>query len=113
MTDAVKDNGLCTMDEPGHRFYNDLPKEEQDRWVGELAPVPVIAHMTPVTYAAYKYYPATYLYCTQDQALPLEVQESMVKGTGVDFLTDICNAGHSPFLSQPTTVLKVVEKIAV
>jgi hypothetical protein len=100
------------MDEPDRRFYNDLSKEEQDRWVAELAPGPAIAQMTPITYAAYQHYPTTYLYCSGDQALPLEIQEMMVKGSGAPFATETCTSGHSPFLSQPETVLKVVEKIA-
>jgi len=107
----VEANGLCTMDEPEHRFYNDLSKEEQDLWTSELAPGPAIAQMTAVTYAAYQHHPVTYLFCTNDQALQPEIQQMMVKGMGVDVKTESCDSGHSPFLSQPETVLQLVKKI--
>ena len=99
------------MLEPERRFYNDLPQDAKDRWVSELRPHPAIAQKTPLTYVAYKYHPATYLYCTEDQALPVQVQQMMVKATGVNFKVDSCNSGHSPFLSQPATLLDVVEKM--
>lgn len=101
------------MDEPERRFYHDLSAEEQKHWVSELAPSPVIAQETVITYAAYKHYPVTYLYCTDDQASPLEYQEMMVKGTGLQFDTESCNAGHSPFLSQPETILDIIKKMTV
>lgn len=99
------------MDNPARRFYSDLSKEEQDHWVAELAPCPAIAQTTPLTYAAYLYHPATYLFCEGDQALPFEIQQTMVQQTGVYFATERCSAGHSPFLSQPETVLKIVNNI--
>ena len=98
------------MQEPERRFYNDLPKQEQDHWVSELKPHPAIAQLTPLTYAAYKKHPVSYLYCTNDEALPLSVQQMMVAGCGVEVQTYSCSAGHSPFLSQPQAVLDTVEK---
>ena len=100
------------MEEPDRRFYNDLPKQEQDHWVSQLKPHPAIAQMTPISYAAYMHHPVTYLYCKNDQALPWEIQKLMVAGSGQHFQTEICESGHSPFLSMPETVLKVVEQIA-
>ncbi|MCJ1377259.1 hypothetical protein MMC17_000351 [Xylographa soralifera] len=108
----VEEDGTCNMMEPERRFYNDLPKQQQDHWVSELKPHPAIAQLTPISYAAYMYHPVTYLYCENDQALPLEVQKMMVVGSGPHFQTETCASGHSPFLSMPETVLKVVEKIA-
>lgn len=102
------------MLEPERRFYNDLSKQEQDHWISELKPHPSIAQLTPITYTAYSYHPSWYLYCENDQALPVEVQKMMVAGVsnaGVDFKTETCTAGHSPFLSQPESVLKVVKKM--
>ena len=99
------------MQEPERRFYNDLPKEQQDHWVSELKRSPANAQLTPLTYTAYKKYPVSYLYCTNDQALPISVQEMMVAGCGVDVQTYSCTAGHSPFLSQPQVVLDTVVKM--
>lgn len=99
------------MADPGHRFYNDLSQEEKDHWVSELRPSPAIAQLTPLTYTAYTHYPVTYLLCEKDEALPIDLQKMMVAGTGIDFQTETCTSGHSPFLSQPETVLKVVKGI--
>ena len=99
------------MDEPERRFYNDLSPQAQDHWVSELRRHPYIAKMTPVTYVAYRYHPVTYLYCEDDEAIPLELQKMMVAGSGLDFQTESCTAGHSPFLSQPETVLGVVNRM--
>ncbi len=99
------------MQEPERRFYNDLPKEEQDHWVSELKPHPANAQLSPLTYTAYKKHPVSYLYCTDDEALPFSVQEMMVAGCGLDVRTHSCSAGHSPFLSQRQAVLDTVVKM--
>lgn len=105
------------MLEPERRFYNDLPKEEQDLWVAELKPCPAIAQMTPITHAAYLHHPTTYLFCENDEALPIEVQKMMVdrvrQKEKINIDVDICTAGHSPFLSQPRAILQLVERVLV
>jgi len=58
------------------------------------------------------HHPVYYLFCEKDEALPLELQKMMVANSGLDIKTETCSAGHSPFLSQPKTVLHLVEKIA-
>ncbi|MCJ1319209.1 hypothetical protein MMC15_004544 [Xylographa vitiligo] len=109
----LQEDGTCNMMEPERRFYNDLPQQQQQRWVSELKPHPVVTQLTPISYAAYMHYPVTYLYCENDQALPLKVQKMMVARSGLHFETETCASGHSPFLSMPETVLKVVEKIGM
>lgn len=103
------------MLEPEQRFYNDLPKEEQDHWTSELKPCPAIAQLTPITHAAYLHHPVTYLFCEKDEALPLSVQQMMVQkvseGTGITVETETCTAGHSPFLSKPEIDLNLIRKV--
>ncbi|MCJ1248841.1 hypothetical protein MMC30_006062 [Trapelia coarctata] len=100
------------MLEPERRFYNDLSKQEQDRWTSELRPHPAVAQLTPLTYVAYRHHPVYYLYCENDEALPVELQKMVVANTGIAFKTENCTAGHSPFLSQPETVLNFVKELA-
>ena len=107
----LQEDGSCVMQEPDRRFYNDLPKEEQDHWVSELKPGPAKAQLTPLTFTAYTKHPCSYLFCTSDEALPIAVQEMMVKGSGIDIKTYSCTAGHSPFLSQSPVVLDTVVDI--
>ena len=110
---AIKDDGSCEMQDPEHRFYNDLTPDQQQYWVSKLKLHPAQAQLTPLTFTAYKHHPTAYLYCTNDQALPYEVQQMMVGGCGVDVQTFSCMAGHSPFLSQPQAVLDTVKKLLV
>ena len=100
------------MMDPDHHFYNDLPKQQQDHWISILKPNPAITQLTPISYTAYMRHPVTYLFCENDQAVPLQVQKTMVASNGPHFQTETCASGHSPFLSMPETVLKIVEKIA-
>lgn len=99
------------MVEEGEIFYSDLSEEDIVHWKSEMAPVPLITQTTPITYAAYQYFPVTYLYCTKDQALPLALQEMMVQSSGVVFKKESCDASHSPFLSMPQVVLDVVKRM--
>jgi hypothetical protein len=103
------------MLESKHRFYNDLSPEEQEHWTSELIRCPDVTQTTPITNAAYLHHPVTYLFCENDQALPLFLQQSMVKtieeSTGISIEKATCDAGHSPFLSQPNTLLNLVDKI--
>ncbi|PQE18183.1 FAD binding domain-containing protein [Rutstroemia sp. NJR-2017a BBW] len=106
----VQEGGLITMADPARRFYNDLSPVEQDRWLAELRPTSVLTQSAPLTHAAYQHYDSAYLFCKADEAIPLEFQKIMVEMTGVNFYTEECTAGHSPFLSQPQTVLDFVKK---
>ncbi|KUJ08693.1 alpha/beta-hydrolase [Mollisia scopiformis] len=110
----VEEDGSCNMLEPARRLYNDLPTAEQEHWVSLLRPHPEIASLTPLTNVGYKYVPSTYLFCENDQALPLEVQKSMVASVegevfGGKMGEVSCGAGHSPFLSMPEKVVEVID----
>lgn len=95
---------------PEHVFYNDLTPSEQQFWTSKLQHHTVIAQKTPLTKTAYTEIPVSYLYCENDQALPLSLQEAMVKQSGVKVQELRCTAGHSPFLSQPDTFVEMVEE---
>jgi hypothetical protein len=100
------------MLDPKTCFYHDLPPQEQEHWTSELTKSPAIAQLTPLTNAAYLHHPVTYLICEKDKALPVFLQQAMVKSieetTGVKIQQVVCDSGHSPFLSQPETLLELV-----
>lgn len=111
------DKGTIDIDKPSHHFYNDLSKEEQQRSCEKLVVHPTAAQFDAPsqTYgaAAWRNIPVTYLLCTGDQALPLEVQEIMigrVEKEGVGVRREQCDASHSPFLSMPGKVADIVVK---
>ena len=95
---------------PERLFYHDLPPEQQKYWASQLKPQTAIAQKTPLTQVAYLDIPVSYLYCTDDQALPIAVQEAMVKQSGVKVQEFSCDAGHSPFLSQPDVFVDCIMK---
>lgn len=61
--------------------------------------------------------PSAYLVCEEDQAIPYQAQEGMIAGVqgknpkAFDIVEKI-KASHSPFLSQPETTAKFLEKCA-
>jgi len=108
----IQPDGSAIMLNPGHACYNDLPEEQSNHWVSLLHPNPAGAFISSLTYVAYKYYPIAYLYCENDQAIPIEFQRSMVKAAkdmGVSVREETFDGGHSPFLSHPAVVFKAVE----
>jgi len=56
------------------------------------------------------------LFCSDDQALPVQVQEMMVDRieqleTTLRLHRAHCTASHSPFLSMPERVVQIVERV--
>jgi hypothetical protein len=111
----VKEDGMCLMRDPAARFYNDIPEEEQKKWVDELVWCPATTQLARITQASYLNHPSSYLFCEDDQAMPLAIQQKMVdesEKVGAVWKKDSCNASHSPFLSNPEHIINSVRKIA-
>ena len=70
------------MLDPARRFYHDL-SADQAHWVSELHHRCIGAQMDPLRSGAYQNIPSTYLFCENDQALPVQVQQLMVRDCGV------------------------------
>ncbi|KAJ5587141.1 uncharacterized protein N7459_002906 [Penicillium hispanicum] len=96
----IIDNG-----EPAHVFYNDLSPEDAQLWKSRL-----LKHSNGTltdrdnVYAGWADVPVWYLVCSRDQAIPLQVQETMVaaaQNAGASVTTKYLEASHSPFLSKP------------
>lgn len=103
------------MDNPEMRFYSDLDPADAKHWAAQLVVHPASAQCAAVTHEAYRDVPVTYLFCENDQGLPIEAQKMMVglveaQGVKVDYET--CSAGHSPFLSMPDKLAEIICKVA-
>lgn len=100
-----------------HCFYGDLSREEQERWLGMLRHQDFDTIMkSPVTYAAWKHVPSTYIVCTEDKAISYETQLGLVeraKKEGVHLRTEQLEASHSPFLSMPEAVVEAIRRAAL
>ena len=74
-------------------------------------PQPRKAHVTKLTRASYLYIPTAFVYCRNDEANPLFVQELVVEAVrtvGADIHEYTCDAGHSPHLSQPQVLTNLM-----
>lgn len=90
---------MCIMPEDFRRnaFYHDLTPAQQDKYLGLNKKSPAITNLSTTTHAPYLYIPTTYLYCTEDRALPLRVQQWMVANAeilGVKFDIAECDASE-------------------
>lgn len=94
--------------DPATIFYNDLPEAEQQRQIERLEPFAYQMYSQKTTWAPYKEVSCSYVFCTSDNAIPLAVQQGMVKGSGVQFRETVVEAGHSPFLSRVEEVVEAI-----
>lgn len=101
-------------DRPDEVFYNDVSEEDAQAAVKSLRPQSYRTFLSPCTYAAWKEVPSAYLYCAQDNAIPLGIQKMMVEdwAAGYPIHTEFLDASHSPFLSKPTEVTTVIRRAA-
>lgn len=86
--------------EPEEVFYNDLDREEQGRQSKALKPFSYAMFKQKTTWAPWRHVAVSYLFCSLDRAVPVEVQKGMVESTGVPWREVMLEAGHSPFLSK-------------
>ena len=56
--------------------------------------------------------PSVYLVCENDNAVPVSMQEQLAKNIGEGCHVERCSAGHSPFISQPEVVTRIIRRMA-
>lgn len=94
--------------DPATIFYNDLPPSVQEEQIAQLAVFSYQMYFQKTTWAPWEEVGATYVFCTRDNAIPIQVQEGMVKGAGGRFKEVRVEAGHSPFLSKVEEVVGAI-----
>jgi pimeloyl-ACP methyl ester carboxylesterase len=93
-----------------HMFYGGCPPEAAKRAVGRLTPEHVGTVTAPVTRAAWKAIPSTYLVCARDQALTPEAQRRMARRA--TWRQEIDSA-HAPMLSHTRELAALLADAAV
>lgn len=106
----VKPNGRYTMKETASTIYHDLPPEEARYWASKTIDQSYAVQTTPITRAAYKYIPSTYVVAEDDRALSLQYQEMFAAATGAEVKK--IKSGHSPQLSKPEELTDLIEEAA-
>lgn len=97
------------LDDPRTSLYGDLPEDQAEHAVGQLVEQSLRALREPVTRAAWRTVPSTYVLCEDDQALPPALQERMsAHATHVERI----GTHHSPFLSAPAELAALLVKVA-
>ena len=95
--------GALDVPHPDIYFYNDLTPEQQQYNAALLVPFSAPSSQ-PLNYFAPAYTSSTYLVCTNDNVMRLDVQQRMIaraREAGADIREVSCDASHSPFLSRP------------
>ena len=101
-------------------FYGDVSESEFAQAVSQLhcdesnAGAVAPSDITPGRFGTV---PRHYIRCTQDRAIPLAGQDHMIAAVdnaiGGKTTTHTLNTSHSPFLSQPATLAKILTGICV
>ncbi|TKA37268.1 hypothetical protein B0A54_11253 [Friedmanniomyces endolithicus] len=103
---------VCSPTRVGEIFYNDCSPEQIEAAKRDIKPQSTLCFLLPLTYAAWKHIPSTYLVCEKDMGIPVVAQEAMISQPGADFTVERCGASHSPFLSIPDFTAGVVRRAA-
>ncbi|AEV98117.1 alpha/beta hydrolase fold protein [Niastella koreensis GR20-10] len=94
-------------------FCKDGSVEDINLLVEKLRPEPVGAAGTPLDYSSDTYSAIAnkyYIYTTEDKAISYPFQQQMVAEARITNTYEI-QAGHSPFLSKPTELVSILNKI--
>ncbi|RMJ18211.1 hypothetical protein CDV36_002142 [Fusarium kuroshium] len=105
---TIVDNRVSLVLNPEESFYHDLSPEALKMAIAELTGFSVHPATVTVQNEAWRHSKVAYLRCDQDRAIYWKAQQAMIDRIvkeGVDVEVTRCNASHSPFLSQPQTVV--------
>ncbi|RAL12359.1 alpha/beta hydrolase [Aspergillus homomorphus CBS 101889] len=109
--DRDEANGTVTAVNPYSLFFHDVPDGEQ--WAQTLRPHAWATKISSASSAAYTRIPSAYLLCENDRAIPLFVQQLMVKkarSKGAQITTETIATGHSPWLVDSAPVAAFVKR---
>lgn len=101
---------------PKDRYYNDVSAEDAKAALGMLQPMTYSSFTTPTRYAGWKDYgiPCTYIKCLKDNAVTKPMWDEYIarwKGLGIDHSVEELDLSHSPFWSDPDTLLVVMKRV--
>lgn len=101
----------CRAEEAAEICYNDLSPQDQEKWSSRVVHTSRAVFEDRVDHEPWRDLPCMYLFCEDDKAIPLAVQESMASLLG-EYSQFRCSSSHSPFLSMPDKVAEACEVAA-
>jgi pimeloyl-ACP methyl ester carboxylesterase len=90
--------------------YADCDEETRTCAIARLRPQVPAPFAEPVAVAAWRATPSTYVVCTEDESLPVEVQREVFAPRAGEVVELV--SSHSPFFSQPERVADLMADIA-
>jgi pimeloyl-ACP methyl ester carboxylesterase len=111
---GFNEDGTVSIKNVPDCFYNDIEPERAQQLAKKNVTHNTSTFPHKVSYAPWKEISTTYVYCSKDMAIFLDLQKDMVKDAqengapALDIVT--CDSGHCPFLSMPGEVVGIVEK---
>ncbi len=98
------------------RMYDTWPEDRGVAWAKASPRHSALSFASPLTYAAYKDIPSSYIFCEQDGILPPVVQEHYINNikiaTGKEVDIHKLNTNHVPNLTATEDLAKVIVNIA-
>lgn len=94
---------------PHNLFYSDLSPAESSKWASTLRPMPARIFHDPNEHGPPQDIPSVYVICTDDRAVPYEVQKWFASNVGDGCRVLEVESGHSPFLNVPERIVEIVE----
>ncbi|ETS74471.1 hypothetical protein PFICI_14337 [Pestalotiopsis fici W106-1] len=92
--------------------FNDLDAEAQAKWAKEMTHQSAALYMSPSNYEPWTSgLPCGYIFCTDDNAVPLPLQQQMAALLAPGPAVATLKAGHCPHLSMPDDVVQAVQDV--
>lgn len=106
-----KTYAFINEDEVQNAFAHDIPKEAFDAAKPYIVPEPAapLMYALEITDEIFGNIPKVYVECTEDRAIPIEVQRAMYKGKVEKVYT--LDSSHTPNFSQPENLANIFVKI--
>ncbi|CAN8103534.1 unnamed protein product [Discula destructiva] len=93
-------------DTPEDIFYHDVPEDLKAKAISKLKHQSAAVFQDEVTYQPWEDMECMYFYCEDDRALVHPVQKQFGATLGENAISYTCKGSHSPFLSEPDTVVE-------
>ena len=93
----------------GKVFYGDVDARLAETWTARLTTQTMSSFEQPLTAAAWRDIPSTYVACTADRAIPYPAQQAMSTHAATVHTLD---CSHSPFASRPRELADILASVA-
>ncbi|EHA57766.1 hypothetical protein MGG_13101 [Pyricularia oryzae 70-15] len=93
--------------------FNDLDGPTRDAAIEDMTHTSIKLFSSPCTYEPWSNgVKCGFVFCSEDNAVPLPIQQQMAAQLGPDAITATVKAGHCPFVSIPHELLDAVESVS-